>query len=325
MFSASLSRFRALRRVRRSLVVGLSWAFAACQPTGGTDATSEGQGPGTADGETTGDASTTTSGSSSTSSTSPTTGATSESSDDSSSFVEESTGTCVAPTPDGSMVRCSPASCSLWEQNCPSGQKCTPDQDWSFHACVPLDPEPGAPGEPCTVEDAPGDGGDSCDLASMCWDVDPQTHEGKCFLRCTGSPEAPVCPDGSTCVISNEGAFILCLPTCHPLAQDCPDGETCLWGGEDSEPFACIAEDSGDEGQVFDSCDYANGCDPGLLCASPEAAVECDPNANGCCLPYCDIEQPDTCPGAMQACLPGFEAGAAPAGYENVGVCGLPS
>ena len=322
MFPASQGRFRALRRVRSLLVLGLSWASAACQPTGGTDATGEGQGPGTAESEVTSDASTTTSGSSSTS---PTTGATTESSGDSSSFIEESTGpSCAGPAPDGSMGRCSPASCSLWEQSCPAGQKCTPDQEWSWHACVPLDPEPDAPGQPCTVEDAPGDGGDSCDLASMCWDVDPQTHVGECFLRCTGSPEEPVCPDGTTCVIGNEGALILCLPTCHPLAQDCPEGEACLWGGEDSEPFACIAEYSGDEGQVFDSCDYANRCDPGLTCWGPEGAVECDPNADGCCLPYCDTEQPDACPGAMQVCLPWFEAGTAPPGYEHVGVCTLP-
>ncbi|MCY0988746.1 ribulose phosphate epimerase [Nannocystis sp. ILAH1] len=222
------------------------------------------------------------------------------------------------------MVRCSPASCSLWEQNCPSGQKCTPSQGWSWNECVPLDPEPGAPGQPCTVEDAPGNGGDSCDLASMCWDVDPQTHVGECFLRCTGGPSDPVCPDGTTCVLSNHDALILCLPTCHPLAQDCPDGEACLSSGGDSEPFACIAEYSGDEGQVFDSCDYANDCDPGLLCASPEAAVECDPIANGCCLPFCDTEQPVACPGAMQTCQPWFEVGAAPAGYEHVGMCTLP-
>ncbi|MFY0536468.1 hypothetical protein [Nannocystis pusilla] len=158
------------------------------------------------------------------------------------------------------------------------------------------------------MEDAPGDGGDSCDLASMCWDVDPQTHEGECFLRCTGSPEEPVCPDGTTCVISNEGAFILCLPTCHPLMQDCPEGEACLAAGEGFGRFACVAEYSGDEGQAFDSCDYANSCDPGLLCAGPEAAVECDPNANGCCLPFCDTGQPG-CPGAMQECLPWFDAG----------------
>jgi hypothetical protein len=92
----------------------------------------------------------------------------------------------------------------------------------------------------------------------------------------------------------------------------------------DPSGFICVIDASGEEGQVFDPCEYANACDPGLICADPLSAEECDPQAPGCCLPFCDLTAPPSCPGNGQKCLPWYEVGRAPPGYENLGTCGLP-
>ena len=44
----------------------------------------------------------------------------------------------------------------------------------------------------------------------------------------------------------------------------------------------------------------------------------------GCCLPYCDLDLPNTCPGQGLQCVPWYEPGEAPPGLEDVGVCHLP-
>ncbi|MFY0531321.1 hypothetical protein [Nannocystis pusilla] len=94
----------------------------------------------------------------------------------------------------------------------------------------------------------------------------------------------------------------LCLPTCDPLAQDCPNGLLCIHDIYD-ERWVCALDASGDEGQAFDPCPHGHACDPGLHCAEPELAGECDPMASGCCLPLCDLDLPNTCPGQGQACV----------------------
>ncbi|MFY0532131.1 hypothetical protein [Nannocystis pusilla] len=88
--------------------------------------------------------------------------------------------------------------------------------------------------------------------------------------------------------------------------------------------FLCVLDASGDEGQAFDGCEFANACDPGLSCLDPELAVECDPMSTGCCVPFCDISAPNTCPGQGQECISWYEDVPALPGLENVGVCSLP-
>jgi hypothetical protein len=49
------------------------------------------------------------------------------------------------------------------------------------------------------------------------------------------------------------------------------------------------------------------------------------PAAIGCCLPFCDTaDDPAMCPGAGQECIPWYEMGTAPPGFEQVGICGIP-
>ena len=156
----------------------------------------------------------------------------------------------------------------------------------------------------------------------MCWNVSQDTGKGTCVAFCTGSQEAPNCGPGTNCVIANDGVLILCLPGCDPLTQDCPNNDLCI-PQPMGDGFVCVLDASGDMGAQNDPCEYANACDPGLICANPALATECDPQAAGCCLPFCDLSMPEcTNMGAM--CLPWYEMGMEPPGLENVGVCGLP-
>lgn len=222
------------------------------------------------------------------------------------------------------------AACDNWAQDCPEGQKCMPYADngtnaWNSTKCVDVKPEANQPGDPCTVEGSGVSGIDDCDLGAMCWEVDPQTMQGTCVAQCTGTPEASVCQNGNTCFVSNEGVLNLCLPLCDPLAQDCPGTGLCIPNPKNNEEFTCILDASGEEGQAFDACEYINACDKGLLCANPTLGTECDAAAIGCCLPFCPLDEvPANCPGATQECIAWYEAGTAPPGAENIGICGIP-
>lgn len=219
-------------------------------------------------------------------------------------------------------------SCDPFAQDCPEGEKCSPYADdggtsWNNDKCVPIVPDPDLPGEPCTVLDSEVSGVDSCDLGSMCWNVDDGTLIGTCVPLCAGNPETGVCPEPLTCASFNENTLPLCLPRCDPLAPDCPPADTCV-ANPVGVGFICIPDGSGDEGQPFDPCEFASACDPGLACKEPTVSSECDPNIAGCCTPFCDLNLPPDCPDAMQTCLPYFGMDPAPPGHENVGFCSLP-
>ena len=218
-----------------------------------------------------------------------------------------------------------PEDCDVWTQDCPEGYKCMPYANdggsaWNGVKCFPVDPAPDPVGSPCTVVGNGVSGLDSCDEAAMCWGVDPETAEGTCYAFCTGSPENPMCSPGFACPIYADAILILCHPKCDPLAQDCADGDACLPYPRDV--FICILDASGEMGAYGDPCDYSNACDPGLVCLNPEYVPGCQ--AGGCCTPFCDTSAPNTCPGDGQECIPWYEEGEAPEGYEHVGVCGVP-
>lgn len=219
--------------------------------------------------------------------------------------------------------------CDNWAQDCPDEQKCAAYADdggssWNNLKCVPAPPDGGQPGDPCTVEGSGVSGIDSCAYGSMCWDVDGDTGQGTCVALCTGSPDAPNCaPPDTTCVIANEGVLNICLPKCDPLIQDCQGGDLCLPNPVDPNGFVCVLDASGESGVAFDPCEYANACDQGFVCQDPALAMECDPQALGCCLPFCKLSDPD-CPGQGQECLEWYTPGTAPPGYADLGLCGIP-
>jgi len=210
--------------------------------------------------------------------------------------------------------------CNTFLQDCPRGEKCTP---WSNNGgtsvnatrCSPIEDDPDQPGEPCTVEGSALSGFDSCDLGSMCWGVSAETNTGVCTPHCAGAENAPICEDNSTtCTQSGDSVLALCVFGCDPLASSCLDGQGCY---PSNYGFICAPDGSGSGGGAFETCESANGCDPGNVCVDGEAAQAC--NSTSCCSPLCSLEAPD-CPDSM-ICWPWFAEGQVLPGGEDVGYC----
>ncbi len=216
--------------------------------------------------------------------------------------------------------------CDVFQQNCPEGEKCAPfaeggGSSWNATKCVPVTGD-GQPGEPCTAMGGGVSGFDDCAEGVYCWDVDAMNN-GICVEMCSGSEAAPICTDEDAhCASTGDGVINLCFPNCDPLIQDCPGDDLCLAIGD---TFVCVLDASGDGGAIFDPCEFANACDKGLLCLNPIAADECDQNAGGCCIPFCDLSNPNVvCPGVGTSCVSLYEEGMAPEEHENVGICVVP-
>ena len=218
------------------------------------------------------------------------------------------------------------ATCDVFAQDCPDGQKCTAwasdgGSSWNATKCVPVTGDK-VPGDECTTEGGGVSGNDNCEKGAMCWDVGEE-NIGICVELCKGNEEAPTCgQQGFVCSIANEGVLNLCLPGCDPLLQDCAGDDVCI---PVNDAFSCVLDASGDEGQAFDPCEFANACDPGLICAGSASANECDPMSSGCCVPMCSLSEMAPCPGAGQECTSLYEEGQAPPAFEDVGYCTLPA
>jgi hypothetical protein len=213
--------------------------------------------------------------------------------------------------------------CDSFQQDCPEGEKCVPygstGGNWDASKCVPVmgDQEPG---EPCWyggVREAT----DNCDETSMCWDVMDIDGEliGTCLAFCTGTPDNPECPEGASCLISGDGSINLCIFSCDPILQDCNAGQACYWAGGN---FNCIFTTQ--DIPTGEPCGYVNDCALGNGCVAAELLPSC--NGGACCTRFCDVEQGDqhceSMPGT--SCVPFFEEGQWPPGYELVGMCLLP-
>ena len=216
--------------------------------------------------------------------------------------------------------------CDVWApDDCPDGQKCAAkacdigSPSWDTFVCVDIMGHQQL-GEPCSAFGDWVDGLDDCAEGLMCWRGDPSTEVGTCIANCTGPASAPSCPSGYTCELYGSGVPAPCTPSCDPLAQDCEPWNVCL--PYSSDAFVCKWDASGEAGAYASPCEFANACDPGLLCLDASVVPEpsCE-DALGCCTPYCDLSLPNTCPGAGQVCAPLFDPQLA--GYENVGVCAV--
>jgi hypothetical protein len=223
--------------------------------------------------------------------------------------------------------------CDLFLQDCPAGEKCAlwaDDGGSTLNAsrCVPAVDDPAGVSETCHVLDSPYSGMDDCELGVTCWYVDPETLEGECVPLCIGSESNPSCQDPDRYCLAGPGLPTVCLQSCSPVAQDCSEGHGCYFVVED---WACAPDASGNMGAHGDPCAFVNACDPGLICFDAGAVPSggaCQ-GAKDCCTEICDLGDPagDTqCAGAGggQVCRPWYDE-AAPPGYEDVGVCTLPS
>ncbi|MEZ4448263.1 MAG: hypothetical protein R3B09_02205 [Nannocystaceae bacterium] len=307
------------------LAVALAASSPGCVTAGseGTSATS------TTSGSTTTSSSTGTDGASSTSAAATSTSSTGATADvTSSASTDSETAGCVfLCRPDLDL----PDTCEIWDQDCPEGMKCNAWANdgggaWNSTKCVPVDADPDAVGEACTVVGNGVSGVDSCDKGAMCWNVDPETNEGSCIALCQGNEEKcsydplSCCPPGSACTIPAGGNLILCLQTCDPIVQDCDNPYEVCYPVNDS--FQCAPDDSGVMGAIGDPCEFINGCDPGTYCGPPEDYPGCDANAAGCCIPFCSLKDPGCVMGTE--CQPWYDPMNVPPGYEDLGSCVIP-
>lgn len=214
--------------------------------------------------------------------------------------------------------------CDSFAQDCPPGEKCVPySMDggiWNASKCVPVLGDQ-QPGEAC-VWDGFIEATDDCDASSICWnavEVDGQLI-GECAAICTGSPDLPMCPPASSCLLSDDGVIFVCITDCDPLLQDCAEGLGCYWANNE---FACIFE-APPGIATGEPCGFINDCMPGNLCADATSLPSCA--GASCCTGFCDVTGGDTgCaaqPGTV--CTAFFELGTAPPGYDDVGVCTIP-
>lgn len=223
--------------------------------------------------------------------------------------------------------------CDQWVQDCPDAkQKCMPysgdgDGAWESLKCVDIDPNPKQVGDECMAVGGGVSGVDNCDKGLMCWNTN-ENDIGVCVAMCKGTPEDPECDPGTECSNSNDGVLTLCLNACDPLLQDCAGTDLCIYNPEDGgETWICVLDASGDEGQVFDPCGYLNDCDKGHLCLNASLSMKCMPDADGCCLPLCSIEEGDkqcTDLDAAMKCLPWYDESQMDPEKANIGVCGIP-
>jgi len=220
-----------------------------------------------------------------------------------------------------------PHECDLFMQDCDAGEKCAPwssdgTETWNGARCVPIFDNPGQPGDPCTVEEHdPHSGIDTCDLGTVCLHANPLTDAGTCVALCFGTEAKPGCEDPQRHCIFLDELVPVCLPSCNPLMPECAADEGCYAAADDA--FVCWtpAETAGIQG---DECDSSNGCMPGHACVAAEDFSGCMGEL-GCCAQYCDVATGLPCPtDEGVVCLPWYDDGMAPPGYENVGYCALP-
>lgn len=115
--------------------------------------------------------------------------------------------------------------------------------------------------------------------------------------------------EGSGTASVDEGGECFVPPHCDPLVPDCAPNELCSanLGSFDCTPVPEGTELLGDG----EPCGNTS-CQEGLTCVASCAG------GNGCCLPLCDLEQPQCSMG--RACVPYYPEGSTMC-YAHVGVC----
>jgi hypothetical protein len=224
------------------------------------------------------------------------------------------------------------AECSMFEQDCPTGEKCVPWSDQpdltpdDIRCCPIIGDEPKAAGDECTVQGYFGSCEDDCEAGTFC--LDPFGEgKGVCQQLCAGSPDNPICEPDQKCFVYFAGVS-MCFDKCNPLVQACPPGQGCYpdENAAGGTGFICLPTIAG-EGTFLELCWLLSGCAPGFICGSPDFLPGCN-GVVGCCTPLCDITEPDTCSEFHPdlECISWYYQGDDPpnAMLQDVGACVLP-
>lgn len=211
-----------------------------------------------------------------------------------------------------------PVVCTNYDDTCPEGQKCNAysgdgSNDWNAFGCFPITGD-GMHGDPCTIVGDRYSGRDDCAKGHICWLFEKDTKMGECVAWCVGSEFSAMCDDPwLSCYIWSHEFLALCISACDPLAQNCEDGRGCY--PTHDEKFTCQSSHPV-EGLEGDPCLLHSNCQLGYMCNRSEGHG-CEPE-EGCCAPYCDLNQPD-CPNPQTACTPVHEP--ALPWLDHIGVC----
>jgi hypothetical protein len=212
--------------------------------------------------------------------------------------------------------------------DCDEGEKCSAYvQEPGYccvdtNACVPIigDKQWGDECERTAMND-------DCDNTLFCMTTTSgSTGLGVCLQLCQQA-EAGACANAglpnADCISFNDGVLPLCEDPCDPLAQDCDENWGCYAVG--TQGFACALPGIEDgQGNDADECFTVQSCKPGLVCTDGTTVANC--NAGSCCTQFCDTNNGNSeCTDAGEECVAYFEAGMAPPGYANVGVCSIPA
>lgn len=197
-------------------------------------------------------------------------------------------------------------SCYEW---CPAGHKCVTwgpaGEAYSGTRCLPVDDEPAAVGESCTIDAQTRI--DTCDVDSICLGVDPGTSQGTCVQTCRPwTIGGPVCPGEEQCV----SGLAVCRPPCDPFDPACGPGQQCV----DRGGFVCIPEV---DLPLVPRRACANGsvCGPDEYCVGSALLPGCE--SAGCCRTLCEPSNP-TCPAGTTCTSFGWTQ---PAIYDDIGAC----
>lgn len=240
---------------------------------------------------------------------------------------------CEVPAPE----------CDVWAQDCGPGEKCSAygqfaseNIRWST-ICTPIAQDPAGLGEPCVAEepnfqysDDPyagvHSGIDNCGAGLKCWGLD-SSHQGTCRPLCTGSADAPVCPEQMECFAFDQSEdqshlIDLCLDLCDPVLPGCTGvNELCI---PVEEFFVCRRDDAPTINlPAYGKCYDEHDCLSGFICGE---SGSCEADQGECCLPYCDIgvdPNPACNPDLGETCVKLY-ANNPPPGAEHVGRCFSP-
>lgn len=209
------------------------------------------------------------------------------------------------------------AECSMYEQDCADGEKCS----WKVvgteitQVCMTVTGSQQI-GDPCT-HDGVFFGTDDCDETGFCYGavVIGPGWNGICQSFCGGNEEDPTCDEPS--FVCSRGDLPACLPGCDPLVQDC-DGADICWYQDDIPGFVCAP--TNDMSAIGETCLVPFDCRKGATCQPGSLVPGCP--GDECCTEFCDVNDANTCQ------LAGMGAECVHLGvdgeFANVGACMLP-